>query len=111
MKKVGLNPSEWLQIQVAVANNATAVPSVTHDLGCYGARSTPLKASSFSTRLLGDRFALAFEFFINVGHAFVDVAGLRETFDQLVWSQALADVRGETSPDTWGIGTHRIRMR
>jgi hypothetical protein len=54
-----------------------------------------------STRLLGDRFALAFEFFINVGHAFVDVIGVPEAFDQLVWSQALADVRGETSQDAW----------
>jgi hypothetical protein len=54
-----------------------------------------------STRLLGDRFALAFEFFINVGHAFVDVAGVPETFQQLAWSQALSDVRGETSQDAW----------
>jgi hypothetical protein len=54
-----------------------------------------------STRLLGDRFALAFEFFINVGHAFVDVAGVPDSFGQLVWSQALSDVRGETSHDAW----------
>jgi hypothetical protein len=54
-----------------------------------------------STRLLGDRFALAFEFFINVGHAFVDTVGVPEAFDKLVWSQALADVRGETSQDAW----------
>jgi hypothetical protein len=54
-----------------------------------------------STRLLGDRFALAFEFFINVGHAFVDTAGVPESFNELVWSQALADVRGETSQDSW----------
>ncbi len=54
-----------------------------------------------STRLLGDRFALAFEFYINVGHAFVDVGGVPEVFNQLVWNQALADVRGETSQDAW----------
>jgi hypothetical protein len=54
-----------------------------------------------STRLLGDRFALAFEFFINVGHAFVDALGVPEAFDQLAWSQAVADVRGETSQDAW----------
>ena len=54
-----------------------------------------------STRLLGDRFALAFEFFINVGHAFVDAAGVPESFQQLVWSQALSDIRGETSQDAW----------
>src|ERR1700722_446021 len=54
-----------------------------------------------STRLLGDRFALAFEFFINVGHAFVDAIGVPHTFEELVWRQALADVRGETSQDAW----------
>jgi hypothetical protein len=54
-----------------------------------------------STRLLADRFALAFEFFINVGHAFVDIAGIPEAFSDLVWKQALADVRGETSQDAW----------
>jgi hypothetical protein len=54
-----------------------------------------------STRLLGDRFALAFEFFINIAHAFVDIIGVPEAFDQLVWGQALADVRGETSQDAW----------
>ncbi len=54
-----------------------------------------------STRLLGDRFALAFEFFINVGHAFVDAVGVPESFSQLAWQQAVADVRGETSQDAW----------
>ena len=54
-----------------------------------------------STRLLSDRFALAFEFFINIGHAFVDSAGVPEAFTDLVWSQAVADVRGETSQDAW----------
>ena len=54
-----------------------------------------------STRLLGDRFALAFEFFINIAHAFVDIIGVPEAFDQVVWGQALADVRGETSQDAW----------
>ena len=54
-----------------------------------------------STRLLGDRFALAFEFFINVSHAFVDAAGIPESFAKLVWEQAVTDVRGETSRDAW----------
>ncbi|MCL2660003.1 MAG: hypothetical protein FWD64_05740 [Acidobacteriaceae bacterium] len=54
-----------------------------------------------SARLLSDRFALAFEFFINAGHAFVDVAGVPESFDHLVWAQAVADIRGETSIDAW----------
>ncbi len=54
-----------------------------------------------STRLLNDRFALAFEFFINVGHAFVESVGVPDSFNQLVWEQALKDVRGETSQDAW----------
>jgi hypothetical protein len=54
-----------------------------------------------STRLLGDRFSLAFELFINVGHAFVDETGVPESFGELVWNQAVADVRGETSLDAW----------
>lgn len=54
-----------------------------------------------STRLLGDRFALAFEFFINVSHAFVDIAGVPQSFSDLVWQQAVTDVRGETSRDAW----------
>jgi hypothetical protein len=54
-----------------------------------------------STRLLNDRFSLAFEFFINVGHAFVEETGVPESFSELAWSQAVADVRGETSQDAW----------
>jgi len=54
-----------------------------------------------STRLLSDKFSLAFELFINVGHAFVDEAGVPESFSELAWNQALADVRGETSMDAW----------
>jgi hypothetical protein len=54
-----------------------------------------------STRLLGDRFALSFEFFINVAHAFVDQAGVPASFADLAWKQALDNVRGETSLDAW----------
>lgn len=54
-----------------------------------------------STRLMHDRFALAFEFFINVGHHFVDAAGVPESFSRIVWAQAEANVRGETSQDAW----------
>jgi hypothetical protein len=59
-----------------------------------------------STRLMQDRFALAFEFFINVGHHFVDAIGVPKSFADLAWSQAEADVRGETSHDAW---EHRRR--
>jgi hypothetical protein len=54
-----------------------------------------------STRLLADRFALSFEFFINVAHAFVDQAGVPEAFSELVWKQAVDNTRGETSLDAW----------
>jgi hypothetical protein len=54
-----------------------------------------------STRLMGDRFALCFEFFINVAHALVDEAGVPAAFAELVWQQALSNVRGETSMDAW----------
>jgi hypothetical protein len=52
-----------------------------------------------STRLLEDRFSIAFEFYINVGHAFVDKVGMSPEFAELAWSQAAANVRGETSLD------------
>ena len=54
-----------------------------------------------STRLLNDKFALAFEFFINVGHAFVETVGVPDSFTELAWGQVIADVRGETSQDAW----------
>lgn len=54
-----------------------------------------------STRIMQDRFALAFEFFINVGREFVESVGVPAAFSELVWSQAKADVRGETSQDAW----------
>ena len=54
-----------------------------------------------STRLLNDRFALSFEFFIHVGHAFAEAVPLPEEFAKLVWSQAENNVRGETSQDGW----------
>jgi hypothetical protein len=54
-----------------------------------------------STRLLEERFAIAFEFYINVGHAFVDKAGISPAFAELVWAQATGNVRGETSLDAY----------
>lgn len=54
-----------------------------------------------STRLMDDKFSIAFEFFINVGHAFVEQAGVSREFSDLVWKQAEAGVRGETSLDAW----------
>jgi hypothetical protein len=52
-----------------------------------------------STRLMDDKFSIAFEFYINVGHAFVERAGVSQDFADLVWKQAESRVRGETSLD------------
>ena len=54
-----------------------------------------------STRLMDDKFSVAFEFYINVGHALVERAGVSQEFSQLAWSQVEAGVRGETSLDAW----------
>ncbi len=54
-----------------------------------------------STRLAEDKFTLAFEFFINIGHAFVERAGVSAIFADLVWKQVEEKVRGETSLDAW----------
>src|SRR5689334_16754743 len=54
-----------------------------------------------STRLLEDRFSIAFEFYINVGHAFVEKAGISPSFAELVWEQATSNVRGESSFDAF----------
>jgi len=54
-----------------------------------------------STRLMDDKFSVAFEFYINVGHAVVERAGVSQAFADLVWKQAQAGVKGETSLDAW----------
>jgi hypothetical protein len=59
------------------------------------------EAVFLSTRLVEDRFGLAFEFFINVAHNFVEIAGVPDSFANLAWSQAESQVRGETSQDAW----------
>lgn len=52
-----------------------------------------------STRLMDDKFSVAFEFFINVGHGFVDTVGVSPEFAELVTAQVEAGVKGETSLD------------
>ncbi len=52
-----------------------------------------------STRLMEDRFSIAFEFFINVGHGFVDQVGVSGEFADLAWKQVQDKARGETSLD------------
>jgi hypothetical protein len=54
-----------------------------------------------STRLMDDKFSVAFEFYINVGHALVERAGVSEAFADLAWRQVEAGARGETSLDAW----------
>src|SRR5450631_3042403 len=54
-----------------------------------------------STRLMEDKFSVAFEFFINVGHALVERAGVSQNFADLAWQQVESGVRGETSLDAW----------
>src|SRR6202790_5496797 len=54
-----------------------------------------------STRLMDDKFSVAFEFYINVGHAFVERAGVSQNFADLAWQQVESGVRGETSLDAW----------
>jgi hypothetical protein len=54
-----------------------------------------------STRLMEDSFAIAFEFFINIGHNFVERVGVSQEFADLVWKQLEDKVRGETSLDAY----------
>ena len=54
-----------------------------------------------STRVMDDKFSVAFEFFINIGHAFVEKAGVSDEFAAVVWKQAESNVRGETSMDAF----------
>ena len=54
-----------------------------------------------STRLMDDKFSVAFEFYINVGHALVERAGVSAAFTDLVWQQVESGARGETSLDAW----------
>jgi hypothetical protein len=54
-----------------------------------------------STRLMEDSFAIAFEFFINVGHNFVERVGVSQEFADLAWKQVDDKARGETSLDAY----------
>lgn len=96
----------FVPLTVADEEEVLIAPAYTVDLGdravCH--RNVEFETSEItfiSTRLMQDRFALAFEFFINAGHQFVDALGVPGSFADLVWSQAVAQVRGETSQDAW----------
>lgn len=59
-----------------------------------------------SAQLHSDRFALAFELFINIAHDLVDAVGLPKPFVHLLEQQIREQVRGETSIDAW---EHRVQ--
>jgi hypothetical protein len=96
----------FVPLAIADTGETMIAPAYTVDLGdraiCHrNVTFGSTEAVFLSTRLVEDRFGLAFEFFINVAHNFVDAAGVPESFSTLAWSQAEAQVRGETSQDAW----------
>jgi len=103
-----LRQRAWYFVPLAIGENDDTVvaPDYSVDLGdraiCHrNVRFGGSECIFISTRLMQDRFALAFEFLINVGHHFVDVVGVPQGFADLAWSQVTSDVRGETSHDAW----------
>jgi len=96
----------FVPLAISDGNEVMLAPGYTVELGdravCHrNAAFGSTEAVFLSTRLVEDRFGLAFEFFINVAHNFVEAAGVPESFSALAWSQAEAQVRGETSQDAW----------
>jgi hypothetical protein len=96
----------FVPLAIADTGETMIAPGYTVELGdravCHRNTSFGTTEAVFlSTRLVEDRFGLAFEFFINVAHNFVEAAGVPESFASLAWSQAEAQVRGETSQDAW----------
>jgi hypothetical protein len=96
----------FIPLAIADTGETLIAPGYTIDLGdravCHrNASFGSTDAVFLSTRLVEDRFGLAFEFFINIAHNFVDAAGVPASFSDLIWSQAQAQVRGETSVDAW----------
>lgn len=96
----------FVPLAIADTGENLVAPAYSVELGdravCHrNAEFGSTQAVFISTRLVEDRFGLAFEFFINVAHNFVEAAGVPESFSGLAWSQAEAQVRGETSQDAW----------
>jgi hypothetical protein len=96
----------FVPLAIADTGETMIAPAYSVELGdraiCHrNANFGSTEGVFLSTRLVEDRFGLAFEFFINVAHNFVAVAGVPESFSSLVWSQAEAQVRGESSQDAW----------
>ena len=106
----------FVPLAISETGDTLVAPGYTVDLGdravCH--RNATLGATEavfLSTRLVEDRFGLAFEFFINVAHNFVDAAGVPDSFGNLAWSQAQAQVRGETSQDAWETRRRALETR
>lgn len=77
-------------------------PALAESAICHrNAQVGDTEAVFLSSRLHNDRFALAFEFCINVAHNFTDGNTPPVEFGDLVWQQATSGVRGETSIDSW----------
>jgi hypothetical protein len=96
----------FVPLAIADTGEVLIAPNYTVDLGdraiCHrNATFGTTEAVFLSTRLVEDRFGLAFEFLINIAHNFVEATGVPESFSSLVWSQAEAQVHGETSQDAW----------
>jgi hypothetical protein len=96
----------FVPLTIADEEEVLIAPNYSVDLGdraiCHrNVEYESAEITFISTRLMQDRFALAFEFFINAGHHFVDAVGVPEAFGKLAWSQAVAQIRGETSQDAW----------
>jgi hypothetical protein len=96
----------FVPLAIADTGDNLIAPAYSVELGdravCHrNASFGDTEAVFLSTRLVEDHFGLAFEFFINVAHNFVEAAGVPENFSTLVWSQAEAQVHGETSQDAW----------
>ena len=101
----------FVPLAIADTDETMVAPGYTVDLGdraiCHrNAVFGSTEAVFLSTRLVEDRFGLAFEFFINVAHNFVEAAGVPESFSTLAWQHAEAQVRGETSQDAWETRRH-----
>jgi hypothetical protein len=96
----------FVPLAIADTGDTMIAPGYSVDLGdravCHrNATFGVMDAVFLSTRLVEDRFGLAFELFINVGHNVVESVGVPESFATLAWAQAEAQVRGETSQDAW----------
>lgn len=103
----------FVPLTLAEGEETLVAERYTVDLGDRAAchRNYSVGNSQFvfiSTRLMEDKFSVAFEFFINVGHAFVERAGVSQEFAEIVWRQAHANIRGETSLDAYEFRKHAM---